>query len=258
MTLIRRSLLSTALTVAMLLAGLATAFAQVTLNTTTNTAAINATQTLFPLTSVSNITVKDGLFIDREFMRVNAIDTVALTVTVTRGQQGTSARTHTTGAPVYTGPYGRFYLKEVVGSCTASAEEFLPHIVLPSGNVYQCSSGEWVVYRLAGFRERDNGRNDGGGTYLTAGALTVQSGTQFIGSGGALAMTLVVPTQEQNGMTVTFIALTAQAHTVTTPANKINGNKLTATFAAAIGNYVTFVASNGIWYMVGQAGITLT
>jgi hypothetical protein len=91
-------------------------------------------------------------------------------------------------------------------------------------------------------------------------AIPVASGTYVITKGSAGAYTLAAPVSgSDDGKYVVVVAQTAFAHTVTTPANKINGNKLTATFAAAIGNNVELVAYQGVWYCVlPSTGITLT
>jgi len=92
-----------------------------------------------------------------------------------------------------------------------------------------------------------------------AGAIAIKEGTVFIGSSGALAMTLVAPTAGlpsaggDDGKELTIIATTAHAHTVTTPANKINANKHIATYAA-VGDAMTLVALNGVWYSTLLAG----
>lgn len=235
-------------------------YAQITINSTTTTAAISKTGQLVTLASVANIAAKDGLFIDREFMRVQSCDTVALTCLVTRGQQTTSNRVHASGSVVWTGPYQRFSLFDNVGSCAAPAltEEFLPHINISNGNIQQCSSGEWVMWRVGGYRDRDMGRSDGGTTYTVSGAITVQPGMVFLGSGGALAMTIVNPTTEQNGLIMVIKSSTAQAHTLTYTAGFDGRGAATdvATWTAAIGNHITIIASNGVWWILSISGVT--
>jgi len=91
-------------------------------------------------------------------------------------------------------------------------------------------------------------------------------GTVFVTTAGVDAMTLATPVagppsggkNQNDGLSITIMSTTAQAHTVTCANNKINGNKHIATFAGAVGNFVTFVAYQGIWYMEAQAGITLS
>ena len=69
-------------------------------------------------------------------------------------------------------------------------------------------------------------------------------------------MTLATPaTPAQDGITLTIIAGTAHAHTVTTAANKIVPSKDTVTFAA-IGDYIVLQAMNGLWFNLGIGGPT--
>jgi|SRR5882724_327726 len=105
-------------------------------------------------------------------------------------------------------------------------------------------------------------------------ALPVADADVFVTRAGVDAMTLGTPKAgvypagtavmqalgdpQDDGKRLRVVSTTAQAHTITTAANKINGNKAVATFAAAIGNWIEFEAFNGIWYVVGSLGITLT
>jgi hypothetical protein len=61
-----------------------------------------------------------------------------------------------------------------------------------------------------------------------------------------------------DGNCLFVISTTAFAHTITTAAGKINGTLHIATFAAAVGNWIEFEAFNGIWYVVGSNGVTLS
>lgn len=93
-------------------------------------------------------------------------------------------------------------------------------------------------------------------SYLSAaGALPVKASTFALNGAAALAMTLAAPTPAQDGTTLTIVAITAHAHTVTTPANKINGIYDTVTFAA-IGDIVVLQAINGIWVVTYIGGPT--
>lgn len=104
---------------------------------------------------------------------------------------------------------------------------------------------------------------------LCQGAATVLSGSTdaipfpgivIINSSGVDATTLAAPVAGpqpagDDGKSVTVIINTAQAHTITTPANKINTNKHVVTFTAAIGNTVELTAWNGSWYATVQTGV---
>jgi hypothetical protein len=59
--------------------------------------------------------------------------------------------------------------------------------------------------------------------YVANGAIGPTVGSATLGSGAAIAMTLVTPTVAQEDTTILIVAVTAHAHTVTTLANIING-----------------------------------
>lgn len=96
-----------------------------------------------------------------------------------------------------------------------------------------------------------------------SGAIAIKEGTVILNGAGALAMTLVAPTAGMpsaggdDGKRLTIIAATSHAHTVTTPANKINGADDTVTYATA-GQAATLVAYNGVWYATVLTGATLS
>lgn len=92
--------------------------------------------------------------------------------------------------------------------------------------------------------------------YTVAGAIPLVSGTYFINGAAALAMTLATPIAgTQDGITITVVAETAHAHTLTTSSNKIVPSHSTVTYAAA-GDYVTLTSFNGLWYPVAIGGPT--
>ena len=93
--------------------------------------------------------------------------------------------------------------------------------------------------------------------YVGAGAIPLVSGVAGLGSAAALAMTLAAPTLLQDGTDIFISAETAKAHTVTTPANAINGNKHIVTFANQ-GDYCELEAIGGVWNVRGLSGAVLT
>lgn len=100
--------------------------------------------------------------------------------------------------------------------------------------------------------------------YTSAGAIAL-GGVAFLKTGAASAMTLAQPLPGSqlnggnDGMRLAIIALDAEAYTVTTAANGINGNADTATWTAAISNNIVFRAWNGVWYLEGTPrGVALT
>ena len=104
--------------------------------------------------------------------------------------------------------------------------------------------------------------------YTAAGAIAFGSGghgTASLKAGAVKAMTLAAPTAGlpsaggQDGTRLTIIAEDAYAYTVTTPSNAINGSKHIATFGAAAGDNIEFIARNGVWWAVGTPnGVTLS
>jgi hypothetical protein len=92
------------------------------------------------------------------------------------------------------------------------------------------------------------------------GAIAIKEGTVFITKGSAAALTLAAPTSGlpsagtpgDDGKVLRIVGTTTFAHTVTTPSNKINGNKHIATYANA-GDAVVLAAKGGVWYTVANS-----
>jgi hypothetical protein len=95
---------------------------------------------------------------------------------------------------------------------------------------------------------------------VASGAAALLGGVTTLGSSGAIAITLAQPVAgEQDGLEMTFIAVTEHAHTITTSADGIDGIGDTLTFAAAhLGESVTLRAIGGVWFMVNANGVVLT
>ncbi len=93
---------------------------------------------------------------------------------------------------------------------------------------------------------------------IVSGAIPVATGTTGLGSAAALAMTLVQPTAAQDGTQIFVTAETAKAHTITTPANGINGSKHIVTFTNQ-GDGVVLEALATIWNvraLIGAAALS--
>lgn len=125
-------------------------FSQVTLPSTTLSAAItggNNPQDSFVVASVGTgataMAVGDVLYIDREAMQLKAISST--TLTVNRGAMGTATKSHASGTTVYSGRPQWFSRNEQSGSCTSTAEAVLPVVNVASGNIFQCTASLWVV-----------------------------------------------------------------------------------------------------------------
>ena len=94
-------------------------------------------------------------------------------------------------------------------------------------------------------------------TYTAAGAIIERSGTVFIGSGGALAMTLSDPADGDDGKVLVILALTAQAHTVTAAGGVPPSDDTIMTYSDD-GESVTLVAMNGKWIIAANNGVALS
>lgn len=92
------------------------------------------------------------------------------------------------------------------------------------------------------------------------GALTIQNSTVVVTKGSACAMTLGTPTTAQNGIVMTVISSTAQAHTLTCATigfNAANAGGDVGTFSGAVGDGISFIAYGGEWLVLNNIGVTL-
>jgi hypothetical protein len=92
-------------------------------------------------------------------------------------------------------------------------------------------------------------------------ALAVTTGTALLTKGTAgTDYTIAAPTvTTHDGRIVRIISTTAAAHVVTAGAGVINGaTSGVATFGGAIGDTITLVAYQGVWYATSKLGVTIT
>jgi plastocyanin len=90
-------------------------------------------------------------------------------------------------------------------------------------------------------------------------AITIKNGYVAITKVGVNAMTLAAPTTEvEDGFTITFLAETASAHTITTPAGKIDGSHSIVTLGGAVGDSVALTARNGKWWATSKINATVS
>lgn len=96
------------------------------------------------------------------------------------------------------------------------------------------------------------------------GAITIPSGnkTFAITKAGVAAMTLANPTATtHDGLRLTFVSTTAQAHTLSNAAgagfNNGGGASDIGTFGGAIGDNIVIEAYQGVWYVVSKVNVTL-
>lgn len=166
----------TAGALALLLIAPSLLLAQTALNSTTLAAA--ATDSAGSVTVASASTLASGqiLFVDREAMLIlPSYVSGATVVPVQRGQQGTAAQAHANASLVYTGVSERFGGGfSPTGSCTRAAVPFLPRIVLPAGDVYDCPVGTTPIWTLLNPRGTHTARSEafnldnGAGTTIDA------------------------------------------------------------------------------------------
>jgi len=123
----------------------ALSFGQTALTQITLSAAVtDATATTVTVSSATGLVVnKWGLYVDREFMVVRAIN--GTVISVDRGSAGTRATLHLSGATVYAGQVNFFSSYDRSGACTASNQLATPTINTVTGNIFTCSGGRWVI-----------------------------------------------------------------------------------------------------------------
>ena len=263
--------------VALALGTQTTTFAQTALYATTLNAAVSEPsqgnpQTRINLVSGTNVAVGQGLVIDGEYMTIQSAVSGSTTLwNVSRGQSGTTGSPHVNGSAVLFGAPNNFYFdsRQVMGACTSTAQTATPRVVVggrQQTSLYLCpavntlagsAAAQWTTIILNGSVITQSSRYTGW-TYLTAGALTIQSGTQLIGSAGALAMTLVAPDKYMDGVVMVLQASTAQAHTVTYIPGFLGTGAASdvATFGGAIGDQLVIYATNGAWRPLTVRNVT--
>lgn len=248
-----------------------TALTQVTLSAALAAPAQGSPATVVTLSSGAAVSVGTGLAVDNEYMVVQSATPQTTRWNVTRGQSGTQAGAHASGAAVLVGAANNFSFtsRNPVGPCTSTLEQVLPRVVVGASgiSIYDCpavstlagsAAATWDQVSLNGYGFANPSRYTGW-TYVTLGALRIQNGVQYIGSGGALAMTLAAPAVYQNGVTMVLMASTAQAHTVTYTAGFWGNTSSSdvATFGGAIGDFLVVEAVNGAWRVLSQKNVTI-
>jgi hypothetical protein len=186
----------------------AAAFGQADLSSTSLSVAATATAKQVIVASASGITeatrptslggvgnpsssLLTVLFVDGEAMKVDKVSST--TITVTRGYAGTTPTAHALGSRVWLGPASYFYQQDPVGPCTSTSLLVLPRIVVPSGNIWTCTSSVWTAQVLNGAPVFPRATVS---TVTTATAVTLTA-AQVLGgmiledpSGGAVTATL--------------------------------------------------------------------
>lgn len=99
--------------------------------------------------------------------------------------------------------------------------------------------------------------------YAASGAIAIptRNTTIVLTKAGVGAMTLAAPTAlTHDGVTLTIISSTAQAHTLTNASPGFNGGGAASdvgTFGGAIGDNIVLVAHNAVWLVVSKTNVTL-
>ena len=116
---------------------------------TTLTAAVGASDTVIPLTSITGVTAHSGisptslLYVDFELMEVVSVN--ALNATVKRGIAPTRATAHLTASKVWVGPPGAFANGDPGGAVnTTDAGVYYPCIVPLTRQIWDIIGGLWV------------------------------------------------------------------------------------------------------------------
>lgn len=144
MNTLRRSLLALAVMLAAV-----PVYAQTSLTSTTLAAAVSASDTTFNVTSNSGIEVGDYIAVVNKNRAVEIATVRSINGTfigVSRASR-LSKNAYATGSTIYHAPKAQFYDSNPLGTCTRSAESFLPHINQQDGIISDChAAGVW--YRL--------------------------------------------------------------------------------------------------------------
>lgn len=127
--------------------------AQTTTTTTTLSAAItDAGATTVYLTSGTNVEANGFIYVDQELMPVVGALNGSTTVWRVRRTSAGIGGTHASGAKVYVASAGAmarnvFRNAAPSGTCTATAEAYLPVVHVPSGVKFNCVSSTWVPFQ---------------------------------------------------------------------------------------------------------------
>jgi hypothetical protein len=270
-----RTLKLAVLTIAALLLP-ALSLGQTVLTQTTISANIGHGTTSFQLASVTGITGTGAinnavggtvggnanttdLYIDRELMQVVTVNTTGKTVTVLRGQGGSQASAHASGAMVLAGPPGAFFNYDPEGYCGTATNigagsqsqppQYTPWINQRTGAQWLCSSitNTWVP----GFTTAQGSSSatlTQTATVAAAAGVLLPSGPLFVisGSGAITGFTIPVGCNATavGGCTITVIAAAGSTWTWTAAGNIMTagtgtaGHTFTFTWSASLSKFV--------------------
>lgn len=115
---------------------------QTTTQTTNLSAAMTIDQNFLSVASETGFANGERIYVDREYMTIVDVDD-ARGVRVLRGQGGTRATTHASGAFLYEGPADYFSTIGYFGSCTTANNLNMPRIDIATGTIYHCKESRW-------------------------------------------------------------------------------------------------------------------
>ena len=234
-----------------------TGSAQTAMTTTTLSAAVTTSQqtvTLASATGVNNasrpissseIGAPTGasytlLFVDKEAMAVNSINTTSLVATVIRGWNGTLQTPHVSGAKVWVGPsyaYGNF---DPAGACQRSTLPYLPRVVPTTGNIWDCTGNTGVWASFAAFP----GKMVVGSQLTAAATLTLYAPIHHVTASTVTISTISAAALPANGC-VTLIPDAAMTGATTSTGGNI---ALATTFVANKALIMCYDATAAKWY----------
>jgi hypothetical protein len=192
--------------------------------TTTISAAVGANDPVIPVTSATGMAAGNFLKIDNEMMQIVSVSGTNISVR-SRGDQGSAAVAHNILALCTSG-----LLSDLAGNPFSQA----PNVDAQLKNIV---------------------------TYSVSGAIAIpnQNSIIVLDKAGVAAMTLAGPAADQDGLEVTILSATAQAHTVTYTAGFYGDTTSSdvATFAAKAGASMTIIARGGTWGVKALANVTL-
>ncbi len=196
------------------------------LTSTTLVSAVTDSQTSFSVTSATGFAVGYQVQLDNESVeKVVAISGTLITVSG-RGSNGTAAVAH-----------------QALGIVTVGPPADFPNAAPGKGLPISPTDEGFTTYSVNG-----------------AIALPDKDTTVLLNKAGVAAMTLAAPSAAQEGVTLTIIAGTAQANTVTQTTPGFNGAGTSgdvATFGGAIGDNMVVRAAKGVWYTVSLRNVTV-
>lgn len=198
------------------------------LTTTTASSAIGQTDTSIVVASATGFAAGYLVRVDSEFMKVAQSYVSGTTIPVVRGQDGSAQLAHKVTANVTVGTAADFAAPPVGVSAAVT-------------NPVQPAFGQ--IY-----------------SYSAAGAISPVSGIHIINGTSNLAMTLAVPTKDQDGTLLVIVANGKAAHTVTVSGGLGAGSTASdvGTFSSSYQGGCILCAANGAWVLVGNGVFSAT